>query len=204
MHKLNILIVGVGGQGTLLASRIIGNVALKKNCAVKVSEVHGMSQRGGSVVAYVKMGQKVCSPLVEKGEADVILAFEQLEALRWLGYLKNGGKIIINEQKINPMPVIIGKAKYPDGIINRIKKTYSNVVSANALQIARESGSIKAVNLVLLGILAKSISIEKELWLDTIKETVPQKFLEVNIKAFEAGYSIRQNEFGNKFPAGQM
>jgi Pyruvate:ferredoxin oxidoreductase and related 2-oxoacid:ferredoxin oxidoreductases, gamma subunit len=129
--------------------------------------------------------------LVEKGEADVILAFEQLEALRWLEYLKNGGKIIINEQKINPMPVIIGKAKYPDGIINRIKKTYSNVVSADALQIARESGSIKAVNLVLLGILANSISIEKKLWLDTIKETVLQEFLEVNIKAFEAGYSIR-------------
>ncbi|WAC08002.1 MAG: indolepyruvate oxidoreductase subunit beta [Thermodesulfobacteriota bacterium] len=191
MHKLNILIVGVGGQGTLLASRIIGNVALKKNYAVKVSEVHGMSQRGGSVVVHVKIGQKVCSPLVEKGEADVILAFEQLEAWRWLEYLKQGGKIIINEQKINPMPVIIGKAKYPDGIIDRIKETYGNVVSANALQIAMESGSIKAVNLVLLGIMAKSISIEKELWLDTIKETVLQKFLGVNIKAFEAGYSIR-------------
>lgn len=193
MDKLNIMIVGVGGQGTLLASRVLGNVALKKDFDVKVSEVHGMAQRGGSVVTYVKMDKKVYSPIIEKGEADLILGFEQLEALRWVEYLKEGGRMIVSEQKINPMPVIIGKAKYPENIIEKIKGSYENTISINALRIAKECGNIKAVNIVLLGVLAKSSGIEKDLWIEAIKETVPQKLLEVNLKAFEAGYSTPVN-----------
>lgn len=190
MEKLNIMIVGVGGQGTLLASRVLGTVALKKSLDVKVSEVHGMSQRGGSVVTYVKLGQKVYSPLVEKGEADIVLAFEQLEALRWVEYLKDGRKMIVNEQKINPMPVIIGKAKYPENIIEKIKDNYGNIISVDALNIAKQCGNIKAVNMVLLGVMARLTQIEKEVWLESMKEVIPGKFIEINLKAFEAGYSV--------------
>jgi indolepyruvate ferredoxin oxidoreductase, beta subunit len=189
-HNLNIMMVGVGGQGTLLASKVLGNVALKKSFDVKVSEVHGMSQRGGSVVTYVKFAKKVFSPLIEKGEADVILAFEQLEAIRWYEYLNETGRLIINEQKINPMPVILGKAKYPENIISKLNRVYKNTVSVDALKIANECGNNKAVNIVLLGILAKSTDIEKDVWIQSIKEIVPEKLLEINLKAFEAGYSL--------------
>jgi indolepyruvate ferredoxin oxidoreductase beta subunit len=190
MDKLNIMLVGVGGQGSLLASRVLGNVALKMNFDVKVSEVHGMSQRGGSVVTYVKFAKKVYSPLVEKGEADVVLAFEQLEALRWYEYLNVTGRLIINEQKINPMPVIIGKAKYPSNIITKLKNVFKRTLSVDALKIAKECGSIKAVNIVLVGVLAKYTDIEKNVWLEAIKETVPKKLLDINLKAFEAGYGL--------------
>lgn len=182
------MIVGVGGQGTLLASRVLGNVALKKNFDVKVSEVHGMAQRGGSVVTYVKMGSKVFSPLIEKGEADVILAFERLEALRWADYLKEDGIFVVNEQRIDPMPVITGKAKYPEHIIEKLTEKTGRTITIDALKLARECGNIKAVNIVLMGLLAKFIPIEKEVWLEAIREVVPAKALEVNLKAFEAGY----------------
>ena len=191
MNNLNIMIVGVGGQGTLLASKILGNVAMKKNYDVKVSEVHGMAQRGGSVVTYVKFADKVYSPIIEKGEADIILAFEELEALRWIDYLKENGKIIINQQVINPMPVIIGKAKYPENIVEKIKAAVNNTVAVDALPIAKECGNIKALNVVLLGLLAKSTSIEKDIWIEAIREVVPQKFLDVNLNAFEAGYELK-------------
>ena len=184
------MIVWVGGQGTLLASRILGDVALKKSYDVKVSEVHGMSQRGGSVVTYVKIGDKIHSPLIEKGEADIIISFEQLESMRWAEYLKCGGKFIINEQKIDPMPVIIGKAKYPEKIIEKIKENCKETIVVDALSIAKKCGNIKTVNTVLLGVLAKSTQIEKDVWLEALKETVPSKFLDVNIKAFEEGYAL--------------
>jgi indolepyruvate ferredoxin oxidoreductase beta subunit len=190
MNKLNIMIVGVGGQGTLLASRVLGTVALKKGFDVKVSEVHGMSQRGGSVVTYVKMGEKVYSPLIEKGEADVILAFEQLEALRWVDYLSPEGRLITNDQKIDPMPVIMGKAKYPESIISKLAENVKNLSSTDALKIAKECGNNKAVNMVLVGMMAALVDIEKEIWLEAMKEVIPQKLLEVNLKAFLAGYSI--------------
>lgn len=190
MNKLNIMIVGVGGQGTLLASRVLGTVALKKGFDVKVSEVHGMSQRGGSVVTYVKMGEKVHSPLIEKGEADVILAFEQLEALRWVDYLSADGRLITNDQKIDPMPVIMGKAKYPENIISKLKENVKNISSTDALKIAKECGNIKAVNMVLIGMMAATVDIEKEIWLEAMKEVIPQKLMEVNLKAFIAGYAI--------------
>lgn len=185
--NLNILIVGVGGQGTLLASRILGNVALKMNYDVKVSEVHGMSQRGGSVVTYVKLGEKVYSPLIEKGEADIVLAFEELEALRCIDHLSKDGKMIVNEQQIDPMPVIIGKAKYPENILENLRANHK-IYSLDALKIARECGSIKAVNIVLIGVLAKLTGIDKEKFVEAIHEVVPAKFLELNLKAFEEGF----------------
>ncbi len=190
MNDLKIMIVGVGGQGTLLTSRVLGNLALKINSDVKVSEVHGMSQRGGSVVTYVKFGKKVYSPLIEKGEADLILAFEKLEALRWVDYLKANGKLIVNDQRIDPMPVITGKAKYPESIIQRLKERIPELISIDALKIAKDCGNIKAINVVLLGLAAKNSAIEKNVWLEAIHEVIPSKALDVNLKAFEAGYNI--------------
>ena len=187
MDSLNIMIVGVGGQGTLLASRILGTAALKQSFDVKVSEVHGMSQRGGSVVTYVRMGTKVHSPLIEKGEADIIIAFEQLEALRWVEYLKDGGRIIINTQRIDPMPVITGKSKYPENIASWIKEHYGNMISIDALEMAKACGNPKTVNTVMVGLMAKFTGILKDIWLETIREVVPEKLLAVNIKAFESG-----------------
>ena len=190
MDKINIMIVGVGGQGSLLTSRILGNVGLREGYDVKVSEVHGMSQRGGSVVTYVKMAKKVYSPLIEKGEADIILAFEELEALRWVDYLKSDGRMLINQQRIDPLPVIIGKAKYPENIVQKIEGRYPNTLSIDALAIARQSGSIKTVNTVLVGLMAKSIDIPKQVWIAAIEEIVPAKMLESNLKAFEAGFDF--------------
>ncbi|MBQ6530359.1 MAG: indolepyruvate oxidoreductase subunit beta [Clostridia bacterium] len=186
---MNIMIVGVGGQGTLLASRILGKVAIKEGHDVKVSEVHGMSQRGGSVVTYVKYGKKVYSPIIDKGEADIILAFEMLEAMRALPFLKKGGKMIANTQKMNPMPVITGAMEYPENIEKKIADKV-NLQAVDALSLAEQAGNIKAVNVVLIGLLAKSTDTDKQVWINTIKETVPEKFLEVNLKAFELGYSL--------------
>lgn len=185
----NIMIVGVGGQGTLLASRILGNTVINEGYDVKVSEVHGMSQRGGSVVTYVKYGDKVYSPIIDEGEADIILAFEMLEAYRALPYLKKGGKLIANGQAINPMPVITGAMQYPENIEEKIsKKADINVI--DALSLAKEAGNIKAVNVVLIGVMAKNTDIAYEKWIETIKTTVPEKFLDVNLKAFDLGYNI--------------
>ena len=186
----SIMIVGVGGQGTLLASRILGNVAINSGFDVKVSEVHGMSQRGGSVVTYVRYGEGVASPIIGIGGADTVLAFEELEAYRALPYLKRGGRLIVNTQNISPMPVITGAAKYPEEIIEKIKEKSVDTVAVDALSIAKEIGNVKAVNVILIGVLAKSSDIPKEKWVEAVKETVPAKFLELNLKAFEAGYNI--------------
>lgn len=185
----NIMIVGVGGQGTLLASRILGNTVINEGYDVKLSEVHGMSQRGGSVVTYVKYGDKVYSPIVDKGEADIILAFELLEAYRALPYLKKGGKIIVNDQKIDPMPVISGLAQYPENIPEKLKEA-SDCTVVDALSLAKEAGNTKSVNVVLIGVMAKSTDIPYEKWVETVKATVPPKFLEANLKAFELGYNL--------------
>ncbi len=190
MSEKSIMIVGVGGQGTLLASRILGEVLTSEGFDVKVSEVHGMSQRGGSVVTYVKYGEAVASPIIEKGEADIVLAFEQLEAARWISFLKPGGKLILNTQKIAPMPVITGNAQYPYGIIDALKSTDAEVTAFDVLPIAVEAGSAKAVNVVLIGAMAAKTEISKDAWLQAVKNTVPSKFLELNIKAFEAGYRV--------------
>ncbi len=189
MKPYNILIVGVGGQGILLASRVIGTAALKENYDVKVSEVHGMAQRGGSVVTHVKLAQKVYSPLIEKGEADLIISFEQLEAFRWAPYLRKEGTLIVNTQKINPMPVIIGNAQYPKEIIPKLKDHFSHVHDIDAFGISKQIGNTKAVNTVLLGVSAHFIDLQKESWYSTLQEVIPPAHLDMNIKAFESGYN---------------
>ena len=190
MKTTNIMIVGVGGQGTLLASRILGNAVIGEGYDVKVSEVHGMSQRGGSVITYVKFGEKVYSPIIGKGEADIILAFELLEAYRALPYLRKGGRIVVNRQSIDPMPVITGAAQYPQDIVGKISEK-ADITAIDALSLAKEAGNSRAVNVVLIGLMAKNTEIPYERWIETIKTTVPPKFLESNLKAFELGYCDR-------------
>ena len=183
----NILIVGVGGQGTILASKIIAGVVQKMGLDVKVAEIHGMSQRGGSVFTQVRYGQEVASPIIPMGEADIVLAFEKLEALRWLPYLKHEGTILINDQRIDPMPVITGVTSYPDDALDMIRRQQQHVIVVDALDQAVQVGSVKAVNLVLLGLLSNHLKIDKDIWIDVIKETVPEKLLQVNLAAFELG-----------------
>lgn len=184
----NIMIVGVGGQGTLLASKMLGYVLLKQRYDVKVSEVHGMSQRGGSVVTYVRYGEKVYSPVIDKGEADVIISFEQLEAARWVEFLKKDGVIITNTQKMEPMPVITGAAEYPEGLIEQLTAAGSKVDAKDFLALAEEAGSSKAVNIALMGRFSTYFpDITDEQWQDAIEKNVPAKFLELNRKAFELG-----------------
>ena len=191
MGTFNIMIVGVGGQGTLLASRILGNAVISEGYDVKLSEVHGMSQRGGSVVTYVKFGDKVASPVICRGEADIIMSFELLEAARWLPYLKKGGVVITNTQQINPMPVITGAAEYPEDLVDKMKAAGAKVIAADALAIAREAGSEKAVNVALIGLMAHALGFDRETLIEAIRMSVPPKFLELNLKAFELGDRAR-------------
>jgi indolepyruvate ferredoxin oxidoreductase beta subunit len=186
----DILIVGVGGQGTLLASRILGNLAMALGYDVKLSEVHGMAQRGGSVVTHVRFGDKVHSPVIDEGSADIILAFEKLEALRWAGRLKQNGSMFINTQQISPMPVVTGAEQYPADIEERIKVQVPDAVFVDALSLAKQAGSEKAVNTVLIGVLAKNMNVDKQFFIDAIKETVPERLLDVNLIAFEKGYEL--------------
>ena len=183
----HVMIVGVGGQGSLLASRLLGNVFMQLGYEVKVSEVHGMSQRGGSVVTYVKAGEAVFSPTVEPGEADLILSFEQLEGARWISYLKKDGTMIVNTQKIDPMPVITGATTYPENLIEKCKALGANVIDVDALSLAEEAGSAKATNVVLMGVLAGQMDIDEAVWQKALTECVPPKFLEMNQKAFALG-----------------
>ncbi len=192
MNTKSIMLVGVGGQGTLLASRILGNTLLSQGYEVKVSEVHGMSQRGGSVVTYIKYGDKVYSPVIEKGEADIIVSFEELEAARWLPYLKKGGKIITNTQQVEPMPVITGAMTYPTDIIAKIKEKGADITALDALALANEAGSSRAVNVVLMGVLSKMSDIPAEAWKKALEECVPAKALEINRKAFALGESYAE------------
>ncbi len=190
LENKNILIVGVGGQGTLLASRILGNLAIRLGFDVKVSEVHGMAQRGGSVVTHVRYGEKVYSPLVEPGGADIILAFEKLEALRWHHYLKAEGVMIVNDQSIDPMPVIMGVDLYPEDILETIKGKTEKVFSVNGLSIAKDCGNERVVNTVLLGVLAKYLHIHPDHWISVIEDTVPAKTIALNKQAFLMGYDM--------------
>lgn len=188
MDRTNILIVGVGGQGTLLASVLLGNLGLMKGYDVKLSEVHGMAQRGGSVVTHVKISEDtVNSPLIEKGDADVIIAFEELEAYRWLPYLKKGGTVYVNTQQIMPMPVIMGKAKYPEDIMETLEKDAGSLKAIDALSMAEECGTVKAVNVVLLGAASNDLPFDEDAWIKVIEENVKPKFVELNKKAFYMG-----------------
>ena len=185
--NINIMIVGVGGQGSLLASKLLGRIFLDNDYDVKVSEVHGMSQRGGSVLTYVRVGDKVYSPIIDEGEADYVISFEILEAARAVGFLKAGGKIITNDQEINPMPVVAGKAEYPQKLAQKIADQGVDIDAFDALKLAEEAGSPKAVNLVLMGRLSKHFNFTEEEWIKTIEKSVPEKFLEMNKKAFYLG-----------------
>ncbi len=187
-NTTNIMIVGVGGQGTLLASRILGNVAIKGGYDVKVSEVHGMSQRGGSVTTHLRMGEKIYSPVVWEGSADMIIAFEGLEAARVKHYLKEEGILLVNEEKILPMPCITGAAKYPEDIKETLLATCKGAKFVNAKKIAQEAGSEKATNIVMLGGICKLYGFDKGVMEEAIVACVPEKFKELNLAAFRMGY----------------
>lgn len=192
METKNIIIVGVGGQGSLLASKILGHLLLNQGYDVKVSEVHGMSQRGGSVITYVRFGEKVYSPVVDKGQADFIVSFEILETARWLDCLKEGGQIVTNTQQIDPMPVIIGAANYPENLVEKMHAKNIKVDAMDCLSLARQAGSQKAVNIVLLGRLSHYFDIPESAWLESLKANVPPKFLELNQKAFALGKNFSE------------
>ena len=187
METKNIMIVGVGGQGSLLASKLLGRLLLTRGYDIKVSEVHGMSQRGGSVVTYVRFGDKVYSPVIDKGQADYIVSFELLEAARWTEYLKPGGKIIVNTQQINPMPVIIGATEYPQNLVEKMSQLGIEVDAFDAISLSEQAGSSKAVNIVLMGHLSQYFDFTEEEWMEAIEQSVPPKFLELNKNAFILG-----------------
>lgn len=186
---VNVMIVGVGGQGTLLASRIFGNLATSCGYDVKISEVHGMAQRGGSVVTYVRYGENVAEPIVEEGQADILIAFERLEALRYAHFLKKDGTMVVNDQRIDPMTVVTGAAEYPADIIENLSSKYK-VVSVDAMAEAEKLGNTRVFNTIILGVTAAKMEFDKEVWVETIKNIVPPKTVDINLKAFEAGYNM--------------
>ena len=189
MSVTNVLIAGVGGQGTVLTAKVLSRLLIQKGYDIKVSEIHGMSQRGGSVITQVRFGDKVYSPIIDKGEADIVLAFELLEAYRALPFVKAGGKMILNSQKIDPMPVITGAAQYPADIEKKIAEKV-DLAAVPALELAEKAGNARAVNVVLIGVMAKNTDIPYEHWVETIKKTVPAKFLDVNLAAFDLGFFL--------------
>lgn len=189
LKPVDILLVGVGGQGTILATRVLAKAAQDTGYDIKVSEIKGMAQRGGSVVTQVRLGEKVYSPIISQGGADAILAFEKMEALRWLPYLKPDGHMIINDQAIAPVPVLTGAAVYPADCLEKVSQAVPATV-VDALNIAMECGNPKAANVVLIGLLAKRLPIAKETWLQALKARVPQRFVDVNLIAFEKGYAL--------------
>ena len=187
METKNIMIVGVGGQGSLLASKLLGHLLMEQGYDVKVSEVHGMSQRGGSVVTYVRYGDRVASPVIDKGEADFIVSFELLEAARWISYLRPGGQIVTSTQQIDPMPVVTGAAQYPENLVEKMKAAGAKVDALDCLALAKEAGSSKAVNIVLMGRLSHYFDLPEEAWMQAMEAVVSARFLELNRKAFELG-----------------
>ena len=187
METKNIMIVGVGGQGSLLASKLLGQVLLQQGYDVKVSEVHGMSQRGGSVVTYVRYGDKVASPVIDKGEADFIVSFEVLEAARWVSFLRKDGQIVTSTQQIDPMPVVTGAAEYPENLVEKMRAAGAKVDALDCLSLAKQAGSSKAVNIVLMGRLSHYFDLPEDAWQKAMEAIVPPKFLKMNKKAFELG-----------------
>ncbi len=192
MQTINIMIVGVGGQGTLLTSRVLGKIALTGGYDVKLSEVHGMAQRGGSVVTYVRYGDSVAEPIVEEGQADILIAFERLEALRYAHFLKPTGAIIVNDTRIDPMSVVIGAAEYPEHILENLQKKYK-VLAVDATAEALKLGNPRVFNTIILGVAAQHMDFSKEEWLQVIADTVPSKTIEINQKAFLTGYEYGKN-----------
>lgn len=187
METKNIMIVGVGGQGTLLTSRILGGITMEAGFDVKLSEVHGMAQRGGSVVTFVRFGSKVAEPIVEEGCADLLIAFERLEALRYAHFLKKDGVIVVNDWRIDPITVVTGAAAYPENILEKLSEKYK-VYSVNAMEEAEKLGNVKAFNVIVLGLAARHMDFDRDLWLKIIENTVPPKTVEINKKAFLIGF----------------
>ena len=185
----NILLVGVGGQGTILASKILSEGLVEAGYDVKMSEIHGMSQRGGSVSTQIRFGEKVYSPIIGQGQADVIVAFEKMEALRWVPYLKEGGKMVINDHEIPSVPILMGQAEYPQGIIEELSEKIDTLV-VKAAEIATNLGNSKAMNIVLLGALVKAMGVEGVDWKKAIEKNVKKGFEELNLKAFEEGMAL--------------
>lgn len=192
MKTKNIMIVGVGGQGTLLTSRILGGMTRAAGYDVKLSEVHGMAQRGGSVVTFVRYGTEVAEPIVEEGQADVLIAFEKLEALRYAHFLKKDGVIIVNDWRIDPITVVTGAAAYPDNIIENLSKEHK-VYAIKAMEEAEKIGNVKAFNVIVLGLAARHMDFEKETWVSVIEQTVPPKTVDINKKAFLTGFEGGEN-----------
>jgi indolepyruvate ferredoxin oxidoreductase beta subunit len=189
METRSIMIVGVGGQGSPLASKLMGCVLLNEGYDAKVSEVHGMSQRGGAVVTYVRYGDKVYSPIVDVGQAELIVSFQLLEAARWLDHLAPDGQVVTNTQQIDPIPVITGAVQYPENLVDKMKAIGAKVDAFDALTLAEEAGSSKTVNIVMMGRLSKYFPFPKETWMKALEQTVPTRFLDLNRRAFEAGAS---------------
>ena len=186
METKNIMIVGVGGQGTLLTSRILGGITVRAGYDVKLSEVHGMAQRGGRAVTFVRYGSEVAEPIVEEGCADVLIAFERLEALRYAHFLKKDGVIVVNDWRIEPITVVTGAAAYPENIIEKLRESHQ-VYAVNAMEEAEKLGNVKAFNVIVLGLAARHMDFDKNLWLDVIAKTVPPKTVEINQRAFLRG-----------------
>ncbi|MGB9598056.1 MAG: indolepyruvate oxidoreductase subunit beta [Candidatus Poribacteria bacterium] len=186
----NIIITGVGGQGILLASEIISESAVLAGYDVKRSEIHGMAQRGGSVNSHIRFGEKIYSPLVMKGECDLLLAFEKLEALRMANFLSKDGTIIVNDQQLNPSSVSSGSATYPENIEETLKKYFPSVIFVNAFDLAKQAGNIRTANIALLGVASKKLDIPIDIWEKVIIERVPQRAIEVNLKAFHLGLQL--------------
>ena len=189
MAVKNIMIGGVGGQGTLLTSRVLGGLAIAGGYDVKLSEVHGMAQRGGSVVTFVRYGDKVAEPIVEEGQADVIIAFERLEAMRYAHFLKKDGALVVNDWRIDPMPVVIGSASYPEGILEELGKTHK-VYAVNATEESKRLGNPKVFNMIVLVVAAQHMDLSKEDWYRVIENTVPPKTIDSNGKAFDTGSTL--------------
>ena len=182
-----ILLVGVGGQGTILASKVLSEGLMRAGYDVKMSEIHGMSQRGGSVTTHVKFGTKVYSPIINEGEADILVSFEKVEAARWLAYIKPGGALVVNEYEIHPLSVLTGAAQYPDDVLDKLKAMVPDIISFNAGRLASSLGNIRTQNIVMLGALVKSMKLENVDWLSALKDSVPPKLYDLNVKAFQAG-----------------
>lgn len=186
----NILLVGVGGQGTILASKVLSEGLIRAGYDVKMSEIHGMSQRGGSVTTHVRFGRRVYSPIIDEGQADILVSFEKVEAVRWLSYLKPGGTLVVNDYEIHPLSVLTGAAAYPEEIIGLLKKEVPNLIVADAGRIAAELGNVRAQNIVLLGTLVKGMKLDDIDWGSVLKELVPQRLYDLNVKAFAAGRAL--------------
>lgn len=190
MNKTDILIAGVGGQGTILTGRVIAALAIAEGLDVKTAETHGMAQRGGSVITHVRIGEKVYSPLIPQGDGDILLSFEKLEALRWLPFLRPEGIVIVNTQELEPLPVLTGSTDYPEGILEEIEKKVSRLIAVDALAVEPVKQNPRMVNTFLLGILAKNMPFEKEKWLRVMEQEIKAKLVDINKQSFEAGWKF--------------